>query len=317
MNILTSMLLCKKPLIKLSDATSEYIDSLSNKALSQHTMYEKKRIINNINKYFGAVRINKMTAKEISNFINSYIDDDKECEARNTYFTLKAVFQFAKLNDYLYQNPFEVIPSPKPRVKRARLNIDEFWAIYKYASRKKIRQKYQCLHEAFLLALVSAQRKEDLINLRFSDIKDNHLYVDQEKGNRFKKIKGKIIKVREGSLIALPLKLKIKTSKGNFTLKKAIKQCSGETYLFEHKGKPLESYLLSVQFGKIRDILFPRDRWGDFSPPTFHEIRALAERIYREQEVDTKTLLGHKNQSTTDIYYNCGRGRLRTFLKVK
>ncbi|CND85552.1 integrase [Yersinia nurmii] len=43
-------------------------------------------------------------------------------------------------------------------------------------------------------------------------------------------------------------------------------------------------------------------------PTYFPEQRSLAERLYREQGVDTKTLLGHKNQAMTDKY-NDDRGK--------
>ncbi|BDH45806.1 hypothetical protein TUM12370_18500 [Salmonella enterica subsp. enterica serovar Choleraesuis] len=38
--------------------------------------------------------------------------------------------------------------------------------------------------------------------------------------------------------------------------------------------------------------------------PTFHEQRSLAERLYREQGIDTKMLLGHRSQKTTDMYHD-------------
>ncbi|EPE5478197.1 integrase, partial [Escherichia coli] len=44
------------------------------------------------------------------------------------------------------------------------------------------------------------------------------------------------------------------------------------------------------------------------TPPSFHEQRSLSERLFREQGVDTKILLGHSNQKMTDIY-NDARGK--------
>lgn len=48
---------------------------------------------------------------------------------------------------------------------------------------------------------------------------------------------------------------------------------------------------------------------GALSAPAsaLHECRSLSERLYREQGIDTKTLLGHKHQSMTDAY-NDDRG---------
>ena len=44
------------------------------------------------------------------------------------------------------------------------------------------------------------------------------------------------------------------------------------------------------------------------NPTRFHEQRSLSERLYRAQGIDTKTLLGHKVQASTDKYnYSSGR----------
>lgn len=40
------------------------------------------------------------------------------------------------------------------------------------------------------------------------------------------------------------------------------------------------------------------------TPATFHEQRSLSERLYREQGINTKDLLGHKTQQQTDKYHD-------------
>jgi integrase len=49
-------------------------------------------------------------------------------------------------------------------------------------------------------------------------------------------------------------------------------------------------------------------KWnGEGTRPSLHECRSLAERLYREQGIDTQTLLGHKSMKMTDKY-NDDRG---------
>ena len=43
------------------------------------------------------------------------------------------------------------------------------------------------------------------------------------------------------------------------------------------------------------------------TPASLHEIRSLAERLYREQGINTMQLLGHTSQTMTDLY-NRDRG---------
>lgn len=41
--------------------------------------------------------------------------------------------------------------------------------------------------------------------------------------------------------------------------------------------------------------------WPGKTPPTYHEIRSLAERLYRAQGVDTQALLGHRHPRMTKV----------------
>lgn len=38
------------------------------------------------------------------------------------------------------------------------------------------------------------------------------------------------------------------------------------------------------------------------TPPTFHEIRSLASRLYNKQGIDDQALLGHKSGTMTAAY---------------
>lgn len=45
--------------------------------------------------------------------------------------------------------------------------------------------------------------------------------------------------------------------------------------------------------------------WGDRTPPTFHEIRSLSERLYSLQgNVRTQELLGHRDARMTAVYHD-------------
>ena len=64
-------------------------------------------------------------------------------------------------------------------------------------------------------------------------------------------------------------------------------------------GSPLHADTVSRSFARaIKNTKI------DFilKPPTYHELRSLAEREYRDQGINTKKLLGHKREATTDVY---------------
>jgi hypothetical protein len=60
---------------------------------------------------------------------------------------------------------------------------------------------------------------------------------------------------------------------------------------------------LCVQAGCLR---LGRD---EGTPPIFHEQRSLAERLYSDQGIDTRKLLGHRWQAMTDVYNSTRRLR--------
>lgn len=43
-------------------------------------------------------------------------------------------------------------------------------------------------------------------------------------------------------------------------------------------------------------------KWGGRTPPTFHELRSLSERLYRDQGINTQALLGHRHARMTEVY---------------
>lgn len=73
-----------------------------------------------------------------------------------------------------------------------------------------------------------------------------------------------------------------------------------------NRGEQVTANTITTNFKKARnktDI-----DWGEGTPASFHEQRSLSERLYREQGINTKDLLGHKSQRMTDKY-NDDRGK--------
>ena len=180
----------------------------------------------------------------------------------------------------------------------ARLSLDEWKKILAQIPE----DRYS--HKAMLLALVTGQRREDIANMKFSDIKDGYLHIEQSK---------------TGARIALPLNLRCEAI--GLSLEDVIRKCRDRfvsPYLLHgkmnNKAKPVNLILVSKEFAAARDaagIVPPAGK----TPTTFHEQRSLSERLYRAQGIDTKILLGHKTQSTTDRY-NDDRGKEWTKLAI-
>ncbi|MDT3250870.1 tyrosine-type recombinase/integrase [Serratia sp. root2] len=156
------------------------------------------------------------------------------------------------------------------------------------------------MKNAMLLALVTAQRQGDISKMQFTDVWDGHLHVEQ---------------IKTGAKVAIPLSLHCDAI--GMTLEQVITQCRDHIvspYLVHYthntamarRGGMVKANTISTSFKKIREL--SGLSWDKGSPPTFHEIRSLSERVYREQKVNTKDLLGHKSQRQTDRY-NDARGK--------
>jgi len=109
-------------------------------------------------------------------------------------------------------------------------------------------------------------------------------------------------------MIKIPLTLKIESL--DLDIKQVIEManiCKESEFALHHKtaraknevGDPLHPDTVSRSFKRAREEA--QIKWQG-SPATYHEIRSLSERLYREQGVDTKALCGHSEQRMTDRY---------------
>lgn len=111
----------------------------------------------------------------------------------------------------------------------------------------------------------------------------------------------------------LPLSLRLDAV--GLVLGEVITRCRDATvsrYLLHYKrsrgpalaGAPIALNTISEKFSQARDLAAKDcSLWAtDKSPPTFHEQRSLAGRLYAAQGIDPQALLGHKDAKTTALY---------------
>ncbi|AOI76095.1 tyrosine-type recombinase/integrase [Burkholderia sp. NRF60-BP8] len=209
------------------------------------------------------------------------------------------------------KNPVEVTYKPKVVVKRSRLSLETYQAILAEAKSHKHRL---WVANAIELALVTGQRLEDVCRMTFENVHDGFLWVEQTKGSGPNKPK-----------LCIPLSLSL--SAAGLTLEDIVKRCrdrvvSKHLIHFSHpisKGKPgsaVAPRTLSRAFKVARvaaRIAVEKDR----TPPTFHELRSLAARLYSEQygKDFAQALLGHKSAAMTAVYRD-SRGQGWTEIKI-
>lgn len=270
----------------------EYIKILAERKLKPKTIEIKTYLIKVIRQQIGVKPLTQITPPDISKIIKIYTDQDKAPSAKCMYHLLKDVFREAYAQGWNDRNPAEPIKCPKVTVKRSRMTLNEFRKILNEADK----MGNKTLHDAMMLAIVTGQRRSDIATMKKSNIKRNYLLIEQYK---------------TGAKIALPVKLKCK--KLNISLQDII-ESTKNNYLLSNNNKQIKLDTITRQFARLRDKVFKKNYWTG-TPTTFHEIRSLAERLYRDQRVDTMTLLGHKSQQMTDRY-NDNRGREYKKLRI-
>jgi hypothetical protein len=191
-------------------------------------------------------------------------------------------------------NPAAVTDEVTVKVRRSRLSFEAFMSLYRTTS-------IIWLRNAMALAIVSGQAREDCRDAQFTDVHDGCWWNERGK---------------TGARILLPVELRLECF--GMSLEDVIKQCRSTGVLSRHLihqtqrakgaqlGKPMHVDMITRVFSA--ELAKLGLDWGGKKSPTFHEIRSLSGRLYKEQgNVNPQELYGHKDPRTTAVYTD-GRG---------
>lgn len=242
---------------------------------------------------FAWMALGEVGTAHVAGFLEKFQADTGAASALAMRARMQDVFRMAETQGLIEQgsNPVTATYTPSRVVKRERLTLEQFYAIREKAP--------AWLKRAMNLALLTAQRRDDLANLKFSDFKEGYLYIVQGKSQGAVKLQ------QDGA---------IKLSKVGMSIGEAVQNCRDlivSRYMIHHiehngtakPGDQLSSNGISNSFQTAREAAGITASEGR-TPPTFHEIRSLAERLYKEEygAAFAQAMLGHKNASMTARY---------------
>lgn len=272
--------------------------------IKKNTYKQKAKPVALLKERVGMKLISAVDVRDIAQILDEYISEGQPRMAQVIRSVLIDVFKEAQHAGEVPpgHNPALATKQPRRRITRQRLNLDEWQKIFDIAD-----ANHKYMGNAMLLALITGQRLGDISRMKFTDVWDDHLHIEQEK---------------TGSKIAIPLALRCDAI--NWSLREVIARCRDyavSPYLvhFLHstsqaeRGAQVKARTLTMNFSKARDKA--KIDWGDGTPATFHEQRSLAERLYEAQGIDTQKLLGHKSPSQTARYHD-DRGKGWTTIAV-
>jgi hypothetical protein len=253
-------------------------------------------------KEYADYHMSRLEPKHVDDLVRAYARQGKRQMARLLRSYLidmcgKAVNAgWSKMNIAAEIDPVSV------EVRRARLDLDAFLAIY----RKAGEIHHPWVQRAMELALVTGQRREDLAAIEFSASAKATAWVD---GGWLRVIQQKS-KTASGSRVAIPLSLRLQAV--HWSVGEIVSKCRDNVlsrYLLHHShrgariqpGDPIGLQSLTRTFSealKASGVAWEEGR----TPPSFHEIRSLSKRLYDQQGTDTKALLGHKSDKIAGMY---------------
>lgn len=239
------------------------------------------------------MRMRNIETLHVASFLDSFGKASGAGMARNMRSKLSDIFRWAETQGVIEvgKNPVSATFNPEYKVKRERLSLEQFWAIHEHAS--------VWARNAMMLALVTSQRRDDIANMKFADYKDGYLHVAQGKsGGEVKlRIDGAIrlakVGVSVGEVVAGCRDLIVSRHLVHFTERAATAKA----------GDMVQGPRIAVAFQKAREMAGIEASEGR-TPPSFHEIRSLSERLYREEfgAEFAQAMLGHKSAQMTSKY---------------
>jgi integrase len=284
----------------LADWADVYDKIIDSKQVCAKTKANRRNAVAHVLRALGARTISSIRPHEVASMVNSHAAGHPQT-AKRVLFEARDIFGEAMNYGWIDRNPAISVKAPVVRIQRKRLSLEQWQEIHAYAAASMPPWVARML----TLAVITGQRRSDLVKMRFADVWDGHLHIEQAK---------------TGTRLALPLALRLDAV--GMTLGEAIEDCRAystgtEFMLRKHDGHQLGDASLSARFETAREAVIQSTAG---IPASLHECRSLSERLYRAQGIDTMILLGHKHQAMTDIYNDdrgLTKGKWKTLALVK
>jgi integrase len=266
--------------------------------MAANTLRLKSNICSTLTKRFAGQSIDAVSVRDIAEFLQTYIDQGKERMAQAVRSEFIEVYKTAIAEGFTNGNTAAKTRTVDARVTRDRLTLETFLPIYEAA------KAYEpWVARSMELAILTAQRREDISNIEFKPRKGAAAWVEGDSLY--------VIQSKTGMPVAIDLTIRLNVL--DMTLSDVIARCRDSTvsrYLVHHRANcgPMKAGdqvwvdTISKNFAKARKLsgyVTPEGK----TPASFHEMRSLSERLHDDQgSIDTQKLLGHKDKRSTAIY---------------
>jgi len=280
---------------KFSEWIVEYEVIYADKGLGIHSMNTFKSRIRTIDNAFGDRYIRAIRTMDVATFLGSFTKAGKAPMSKALRSMLRDVFAEAIAAGWCDLNPVDATKAARSKVKRSRLTLELWKAAHAATDRPWLKR-------AMELALLTGQRRDDIRSMLFKDERDGFLHVIQSKTGARLRLSTSL----RLEAIGLDLATVIKMCRDLVLSKHLVHHC--RSFAKAKAGSPIKLETLTLAFAEARDKAAANlgIDLGEH-PPSFHEMRSLAARLYDAEGRDPQTLLGHKSAAMTEMYKD-GRG---------
>jgi integrase len=271
-------------------SVSDHIDWMRENILpereySKSTMSIIDTRFRNLTSSFGSKNIAEITVQDIA----SLLENNSPSVSNQLRQVCVDIFNIAISRGLCRENPAEYTLKKKQKTVRKRLTEDEFAVIHKNSP--------IWLQNAMDLAYITLQRRSDIVQIRFSDIKSKHLFVIQHKT---KKHDTAYIKIEVSEPLARLIKRCQDSTISPFVIHRKPKRIIKRDGL-DHWTQIAPDYLSRI-FKQVRDSLVEFKEVPMSERPTFHEIRALGIKKMKDAGMNPQQLAGHASEGMTKNY---------------
>ena len=260
------------------------------KRLAESTTSGRKWELQKLEREMGHLKVSQIRTVHLSAYLDTLASDNLRVRYRARLCELFDTAMAVGMRD---DNPARALRTPKAEVKRSRLLLPVYLAIYAVAE-----HWLQC---AMDLALQTLQRREDLLQLKWTDIRDGALHVAQGKSGGRRRLAIKI---------GPELQAVLDRCRGSSNCPYIIQRAPEKARPHGKRSKKRE-HLWQVMPEQItRAFAIAVERSGikvdaGKTRPTFHEIRSLGIAEYHRTgwtEAQVQALAGHVDASMTRHY---------------
>ncbi|MCX4025208.1 tyrosine-type recombinase/integrase [Endozoicomonas sp. SM1973] len=270
---------------------------LPKKELKERSLYEINYRLNRIEKDIGHWALTKLSTQKIAYYLDINFKGDAYKQHRSV---LNQLCRTAVVKGWMKENPVEAtlptLQGEKIKKQRSRLTVEQYQAIYQFAE--------PWLQIAMDLALTTLQRRSDLLQLKFTDIKDGRLYLVQSKTEKHGDAARLSIHVGH-DLQAIIQRARSSGVLSPFIIHRKPLQRQRKQLEAKAHWTAITPRYLSDAFAQARDKTDLFTSVPQQQRPTFHEIRALGGHLYEQHgrtKAEVRSLMGHTTDKMTEHY---------------